>query len=159
MSTATAGHLMNFRNRQVLANLRSQLLELVGPHWDFILLVVMAAVVFQPWSPKLLPVTDFGTFLVERGSSDSLVRQFLNITHYYTVDGRICLVQYLEITVASRMFGVWAPGWYWMYFVLNCWMLWLGRTLLLRTGVSKSVLIVPLALFATMGPTAEAWIR
>lgn len=159
MSEAAASESINFESRHFLANPRRHALELIGPNWDFLLLVVIAAVVFQPWSSKLLPVTDFGTFLVERGPSDSMVRQFLNLVHYYAVDGRMCLVQYLEITLAARIFGTWAPGWYLMYFLLNCWMLWLGRTFLIRTGVAKSVVIVPLALFATMGPTAEAWIR
>lgn len=128
-------------------------------NWEVLLLLALALAVYQPWNSRILPVTDFGTFLAERDPSDSLLEQFASLVRYYAVDGRFCLIIYLEFVLAIKAFGTWSPGWYWMYFVLNCIVLLLGRNFILRTGAKRAAAFVALALWATMGPTAEGWIR
>ena len=52
-------------------------------NWDIAILVLLAAVVFHPWSAVHLPLTDFGIFLAARGDSHSLLSQFAAIASNY----------------------------------------------------------------------------
>lgn len=137
----------------------SRITSLFSANWELIVLLLLVTAVYQPWNSTLLPVTDFGTFLNERGSSHSVIAQFLNLTRYYAADGRFCLVPYLDFALATKAFGVWAPGWYWMYFVINAGLLFMARGFFLRTGAGRIATTICLLLWATMAPTAEAWIR
>jgi hypothetical protein len=120
---------------------------------------VLAAAVYRPWDVPHLPLTDFGIFLAARGTSHNLISQFAGVTSYYVGEGRLCLLQYVHIVLASALFGTWAPGWHWSYFVLNSAVLVLGRRLFLRMGVSRLASLAVLALWTVMGPTAELWLR
>ena len=128
-------------------------------NWDVFLILALVAAVFQPWRSTILPVTDFGEFLVVRNPADSVFSQFLAVARYYAAEGRFCLVAYMSLAIAMKAFGVWATGWYWMYFVVNCTMLLLARRFMLATGAARAPTFLVLALWATMSPTAEAWIR
>jgi len=138
---------------------RGKVTAWVRQNWEFGLVLSLLLLVYQPWNSRLLPVTDFGTFLVERGPSSSLPVQLANLIHYYAADGRLCIFPYLTFIVGAKVFGVWAPGWYWMYFALNCVVLVFARSFFIRTGAGRIPSLIAVALFATMGPTAEAWIR
>ncbi len=141
-----------------LIHARRVALTLTG-RWDAILLVALAALVFRPWDAPHLPLTDFGLFLSARGSSHSLWSQYAGIATYYFGEGRFCLITYLYMVLGSAAFGTWAPGWHWTYFALNVAVLMLARSLLAKMGVNRVASFVALALWATMGPTAELWIR
>ncbi len=159
MTEATGAHVIPiFRLSSRPARL-VRLLTWAQGNWEAFLLLAVAAAVYQPWNSTLLPLTDFGTFLAERNPSDSLFGQFLSLVHYYAADGRICLIQYLDVVLAIRAFGTWAPGWFWMFFALNCTILLLGRSVLLLTGASRTATFVALVLWSTMTATAEGWIR
>src|ERR1019366_1944111 len=127
-------------------------------NWELVGLLLLCAAVYQPWNIPYLPLTDFGIFLAERGTSHSLLSQYAGIAGYYIREGRLLLVQFLQITLATAVFGVWAPGWHWMYFVIMSAVLVLGRKFLLETGANRPATLVALALFATMAPVAEGWI-
>jgi len=128
-------------------------------HWDIAALVVLAAVVFQPWNATHLPLTDFGIFLQARGDSHSLLSQFAAISSNYMREGRFCLITYIYLTLGSAAFGTWAPGWHWTYFALNIGVIIIARGLFRKLGVSQLATCVALALWAVMGPTAELWFR
>ena len=128
-------------------------------HWDIAVLVALAALVFRPWDAPHLPLTDFGLFLSARGSSHSLFSQYAGIAGYYIGEGRFCLITYLYMALGGAAFGTWAPGWHWTYFALNVVVLMLARNLFAKIGVNRLATFVALALWATMGPTAELWIR
>jgi hypothetical protein len=150
---------MTFASSVRSSTRRESVVSWARANWELVGILALVSIVFQPWNSTLLPVTDFGTFLAERGSSNSVILHFLNLTRYYAADGRFCLVPYLDFALATRIFGLWAPGWYWMYFVLNCVIIVLGREFFLRTGAGRVATFFTIALWATMGPTAEAWIR
>ncbi len=137
---------------------RDGVLAWARANWEVVLLVVIASAVYQPWNSSYLPLTDFGIFLVERGTSHSLLAQFVGISSYYIAEGRLLLFEYVHMTLASAVFGLWAQGWYWTYFVLMSAALLLGRSFLLMTGANRTASFIALALFATMGPVAEGWI-
>ena len=128
-------------------------------NWDIAILVLLAAVVFHPWSAVHLPLTDFGIFLAARGDSHSLLSQFAAIASNYMREGRFCLITYLYLTLGSAAFGTWAPGWHWTYFALNIGVILMARGLFRKLGVSQLASFVALALWAVMGPTAELWYR
>jgi hypothetical protein len=128
-------------------------------NWETVILVVIAAVVYQPWSIPYLPLTDFGIFLVERGTSHSLWSQFAGIAGYYIGEGRLLLFEYLHMTLATAAFGLWAPGWHWTYFVLMSTVLVVSRKFFLMSGANRTATFIALAIFATMGPVAEGWIK
>ncbi len=136
-----------------------KLFRVVRSHWDFILVVALAAAIFKPWNALHLPLTDFGLFLSARGPSDSFASQYLSLTSYYIGEGRLCLVIYLYLTAGAAAFGTWAAGWHWSFFTLNVLALFAARSFLLRVGINRLAIVVALALWATMGPTAELWIR
>ena len=138
---------------------RDNVLTWIRDNWEFGLVLGLVLLVYQPWNSRLLPVTDFGTFLVERGPSSSLPVQLANLVRYYAADGRLCIFPYLTFIVGAKLFGVWAPGWYWMYFAMNCVVLILARNFFIRTGAGRIPSLIAIALLATMGPMAEAWIR
>ena len=128
-------------------------------NWDAVLLIALAALVFRPWDAAHLPLTDFGLFLSARGTSDSLFSQYSGIASYYFGEGRFCLITYLYMVLGSAAFGTWAPGWHWTYFALNVGVLLLARSLFAKMGIDRIASLIALALWATMGPTAELWIR
>lgn len=128
-------------------------------NWELIGLLLLCAVVYQPWNSPYLPLTDFGIFLVERGTSHSLIAQYAGIAGYYIGEGRLLLIQFVQLTLGSAIFGMWAPGWHWMYFAIMSSVLILGRKFLLETGVHRAAAVAALALFATMAPVAEGWVK
>lgn len=128
-------------------------------NWELVGLLLLCAAVYQPWNSPYLPLTDFGIFLVERGTSHSLIAQFAGIAGYYVGEGRLLLIQFAELTLGSAIFGLKAAGWHWMYFAIMAGVLIVGRTFLLETGVNRAAAIAALALFATMAPVAEGWIK
>ncbi len=128
-------------------------------NWDALAVLLIAAVVFHPWSVGHLPLTDFGIFLAARGDSHSLVSQFVSLSSYYIGEGRFCLITYIYLTLGSAAFGTWAPGWHWTYFALNVVVILMARGLFRKLGVNQTASFVALALWALMGPTAELWIR
>jgi hypothetical protein len=128
-------------------------------NWETVLLVLIASAVYQPWNIPYLPLTDFGIFLVERGTSHSLWSQFVGISGYYIGEGRLLLFEYVHMTLAAAAFGLWAPGWHWTYFVLMSAVLVLARSFLLMSGANRTATFIALTIFATMGPVAEGWIK
>lgn len=135
------------------------LLSWARGNWELVGLLLLCAAVYQPWNSPYLPLTDFGIFLVERGTSHSLMSQYAGIAAYYIGEGRLLLIQFVQLTLGSAIFGLWAPGWHWMYFAIMSGVLVLGRKFLLETGVNRAAAIAALALFATMAPVAEGWIK
>ena len=128
-------------------------------NWEVVLLVIVASAVYQPWGISHLPLTDFGIFLVERGTSNSLWAQFAGISGYYMTEGRLLLFEYVHMTLASALFGTWAPGWHWTFFILMSSVLVLARSFLLQSGANRTAIFIALALFATMRTVAEGWIK
>ena len=128
-------------------------------HWDIALLLALAAAIYRPWDAPHLPLTDFGLFFAARGDAASLWAQYAGVAEYYTGEGRFCLITYLYMIIGGAAFGTWAPGWHWMFFALNAAVLAIARSFLSRLGISRTASFVALALWATMGPTAELWIR
>ncbi|MGH9424577.1 MAG: hypothetical protein ACRD3J_31680, partial [Thermoanaerobaculia bacterium] len=126
--------------------------------WDALTLVVLTAVVYQPWNSPYLPLAEFAVFLVQRGSSHTLWGQFGGIAGYYIGQGHLQLIEYLEMTLGAAAFGVWAGGWHWMYFAVMLSVLLAARGLILKTGATRIAAFAALALFATMAPVAEGWI-
>ncbi len=122
-------------------------------------MLVLAAVVFQPWAAASLPLPDFGTFLPLLDTSDSLWAQMAAVTGFYMNEGRLAVLPYALIVLAGNAFGVWAPGWYWTYFVLNATVIVLGSMVLRRAGVSSTATLLALAFWATMTAVNEAWLR
>ncbi len=128
-------------------------------NWEVVLLVVISGAVYQPWDTPYLPLTDFGIFLVERGTSHSLWSQFAGISAYYIAEGRLLLFEYIHLTLGSAAFGLWAPGWHWTYFVLMSAVIVLARRFLRESGANRTATFIALGLFATMAPVTEGWIK
>lgn len=128
-------------------------------NWEVVLLVVISGAVYQPWNTPYLPLTDFGIFLVERGTSHSLWSQFAGISAYYIAEGRLLLFEYIHLTLGSAAFGLWAPGWHWTYFVLMSAVIVLARRFLRESGANRTATFIALGLFATMAPVTEGWIK
>jgi hypothetical protein len=142
----------------VVSRAENSLVSWARQNWELVGLLLLCGAVYQPWNSPYLPLTDFGIFLVERGTSHSLLSQYAGIAGYYVGEGRLLLIQFVQLTLGSAIFGLSAPGWHWMFFAIMSSVLLLGRKLLLETGVSRAAAIAALALFATMGPVAEGWI-
>ena len=126
---------------------------------EIILLLCLAAVIYRPWDAPHLPLTDFGLFFGARGESSSLLSQYGNVASYYIAEGRLCLITYLYLVLGGAAFGTWATGWHWSYFALNATVLMLAISLLKKLGISRIAIVASLALWLTMGPTAELWLR
>jgi len=137
---------------------RDNVMTWARANWEVVLLVLLASVVYQPWNSAYLPLTDFGIFLVERGTSHLLWAQFAGIAGYYINEGRLLLWEYVHMTLGSAVFGLWPEGWYWTYFVLMSAVVALGRSVMIKTGASRIAAFLAIALWATMGPVAEGWI-
>ena len=160
MSEAIGAGLIDFtRGARPFLSERAGVVTWARANWEVVLLVIVASAVYQPWAISHLPLTDFGIFLVERGTSQSLWAQFAGISSYYMTEGRLLLFAYVHMTLASAAFGTWAPGWHWTYFALMSVVLVLARSFLLMTGVNRTAAFIALALFATMRSVAEGWIK
>ena len=127
-------------------------------NWEVVFLVLFASAVYQPWNVAYLPLTDFGILVVERGTSHSLWAQFAGIAGYYVAEGRLLLFEYMHMALASAVFGLRPQGWYWTYFILMSAVMFLGRSVMLKTGVNRTAAFIAIALWATMEPVAEGWI-
>lgn len=128
-------------------------------NWDIVVLLALAGLVYRPWDVPHLPLTDFGMVFGARGNSGSFLTQLGGVTSYYLSEGRFCLLTHLYLVIGGAAFGTWAPGWHWTYFALNTATLLLARGLLFKIGIGRVAALVALALWATMGPTAELWLR
>lgn len=160
MSDAVGAGLVDFAERgEPFASERQAILAWARSNWEVVLLLAGASAVYQPWGISHLPLTDFGIFLVERGTSHSLWAQFVGISSYYMTEGRFLLFEYVHMTLASAAFGTWAPGWHWTYFVLMSLVLVLARRFLLMSGANRTATFLALALFGTMSSVAEGWIK
>ena len=136
------------------------MIDSVRKDWPWVAaVIVLAAIVYQPWGARALPLTDFGTFLPLLDHTQSLWSQMVTITSYYMDEGRLCIFPYLIFVLAGNAFGMWAPGWYWTYFALNGAVIVLGWAVLRRTGISRPAALLALALWTTMSATPEVWIR
>ena len=160
MSEAVGAGAIEFTRRpKSFASERDGALAWARANWEVVLLVIVASAVYQPWGIEYLPLTDFGIFLVERGTSHSLWSQFVGISSYYMTEGRLLLFEYVHMTLASALFGTSAPGWHWTFFVLMSAVLVLARSFLLMSGANRTATFIALALFATMRSVAEGWIK
>jgi hypothetical protein len=159
MTTSVGAEVIDISRSRARVNQNSSALAWARVNWEVVFLGALLLAVYQPWNSSLLPVTDFGVFLPQQGAAHSLFGRVENLVHYYVNDGRLCLVQYIEVAFATMAFGVWAQGWYWMYFVINAVAVVLGRAFMLKTGASRMMTFVAIALWSTMGPVAETWIR
>lgn len=134
--------------------------RLAPADWAGILVVlILAAIVFEPWAAASLPLPDFGTFLPLLDTSDSVWSQMAAVTGFYMNEGRLAIFPYALIVFAGNAFGVWAPGWYWTYFALNAAVIVLGSIVMRRAGVSSAATLLALAFWATMSAVNEAWLR
>ena len=124
-----------------------------------ILLLAIAAIVYQPWAGKSLPLPDFGTFLPLVDRSQGLFAQLSSVITFYAGEGRLCLFPYLLFVFGANAFGTWAPGWYLTYFALNAVVLGFFWCLLRRMRVPRSAAIVAAALWIPMTATTELWLR
>ena len=132
----------------------------VRDEWpELIALLALAAIVYQPWNARFLPLTDFGTFLPLLNPAASLWSQFASVASHYMAEGRSALFPYALFVLAGDAFGLWAPGWYWTYFVLNSIVIVAGWLVLRRAGAGRAASLVALSLWVTMAATPEVWIR
>ena len=159
MSEVLGAATVNFTDAATRASARlDTVLTWARGNWEVVFLVGLATIVYQPWNSAYLPLTDFGIFLVSRGASHSLWAQFAGIAGYYIAEGRLLLFEYVHMTLGSALFGTRPQGWYWTYFVLMSAVMFLGRSVMLKTGANRTAAFIAIALWATMGPVAEGWI-
>lgn len=146
---------MNGPRRSDLSPLQSA----IEKHWEVILLLGLAAIVYQPWSVPGLPILDFSEFLPKLAAHASLWDRFAAVARYLASQGRFSPVQYLYMALTWSAFGTNASGWHWTYFAINAAVLLLARSVLLRMGVRRSAALVSIALWAMMQPFADGWLR
>lgn len=127
--------------------------------WEVLLLIGLAAAVYQPWAAVALPILDFSEFLPRLASHTSPFAQFAAVTQYLATQGRFCLLQYTHVVIAWNLFGMWAPGWHWTYFALNAAVIVLGWRLLTELGVGRAAAFGALAIWTFAPPVAEGWVR
>lgn len=137
----------------------SRVQVLFAHHAEVILLLALAAVVYQPWNTPGLPILDFSEFLPRLAAHTSLWARFVGVTEYLATQGRFSPIQYLYVALTWSAFGIQASGWHWTYFAINAGVLLLARNVLLRMGVRRSAALVTLSLWAMMKPFADGWLR
>jgi hypothetical protein len=137
----------------------SPLQSAIGKHWEVILLLGLAAVVYQPWNAPGLPILDFSEFLPKLAANTSFWDRFAAVARYLASQGRFSPVQYLYMALTWSAFGASPSGWHWTYFAINAAVLLLARSTLLRMGVRRSAALVSIALWAMMQPFADGWLR
>ena len=121
--------------------------------------LAVAAMVFQPWAGRSLPLPDFGTFLPLLDGSQGLVTQLAAVTSFYAAEGRLCVFPYMLFVFGANIFGTWAPGWYLTYFVLNSAVITLFWLVLRRMRVPRTAVFLSVALWIPMTATTELWLR
>ncbi len=146
---------MNDSRKTRLASLQSA----IENHWEVILLLGLAAMVYQPWNTPALPILDFSEFLPKLAAHTSLWDRFAAVAGYLATQGRFSPIQYLYMALTWSAFGASAPGWHWTYFAINVAVLLLARSVLLRIGVRRSAALVSIGVWAMMQPFADGWLR
>jgi hypothetical protein len=122
-------------------------------------LLVLAAVVYRPWTAETLPLTDFGTFMPLLDPSASIFTQLLDVVRHYAAEGRLALFPSVIFVTGAKAFGVWAPGWYWTYFALNAVVLALAWGVFRKCGATRGATFCALALWSVMSSAPEVWVR
>lgn len=137
----------------------SPLQSAIEKHWEVILLLGLAALVYQPWNAPALPILDFSEFLPKLAAHTSSWDRFAAVARYLASQGRFFPIQYLYMALTWSAFGTEASGWHWTYFAINAAVLLLARSVLLRMGVRRSAALVSIGLWAMMQPFADGWLR
>lgn len=131
----------------------------IAAHWEAVLLLALAAAVYQPWSAVALPILDFSEFLPQLTAAETPFSQYGAVARYMESQGRFCPLLYAHVVVAWNAFGLWAPGWHWTYFALLAAVLATGRSLLLELGLRRSAVFAALALWTIAPPVAAGAVR
>jgi hypothetical protein len=137
----------------------SALQHAIAKHWEVILLLGLAALVYQPWNAPGLPILDFSEFLPKLAAHTSLWDRFAAVARYLASQGRFSPIQYLYMALTWSAVGTQASGWHWSYFAINAAVLLLARSVLLQLGVRRSAALVCVGLWAMMQPFADGWLR
>jgi hypothetical protein len=146
---------LNASRRSRLSALQSSLEK----HWEVILLLGLAALVYQPWNAPGLQILDFSEFLPKLAAYSSFWDRVAAVARYLASQGRFSPVQYLYMALTWSVFGSEASGWHWTYFAINAVVLLLARSVLLQMGVRRSAALVSIGLWAMMQPFADGWLR
>ncbi|MGH9420424.1 MAG: hypothetical protein ACRD3J_10645, partial [Thermoanaerobaculia bacterium] len=128
-------------------------------HWEVAALLVFAAMVYRPWSATALPILDFSEFFPHLRAHTWMPAQFVAVIHGMSRQGRYCPLLYAYIVTAWNLFGMWAPGWNWTYFIANSAVIILGRRFFLRIGVARAAAIAALALWSFSPAVTQSWLR
>lgn len=123
------------------------------------LALALAAVVYQPWTGRSLPLPDFGTFLPLIDRSQGWFTQLSTVTAFYAGEGRLCVFPYMLFVFGANAFGTWAPGWYLTYFALTGVVVTLFWFVLRAVGLPRPASFLATVLWIPMTATTELWLR
>jgi len=136
-----------------------KLRERVTADWELIGLLLLAVMVYQPWSASVLPILDFSEFLPQLAAQETAFGQYGAVAKYMESQGRFCPLLYAHVVIAWNAFGMWAPGWHWTYVALIGGVLVAGRALLIEMGVKRVAVLGALALWTIAPPVAAGAVR
>lgn len=134
-------------------------LSFLRERWEVAALLLAAALVYQPWAATALPILDFSEFLPILTAHASPFAQFGEVARYMATQGRFCPLLFAYIVATWNLFGMWAPGWHFSYFVLNAAVIVFAQSFFVRLGAKRSAVIFALAIWTFSPPVAAGWLR
>ena len=133
--------------------------QILKEKWEVGLILVLAALVYQPWAATSLPILDFSEFLPILTANSSPLDQFAGVTRYMATQGRFCPLLYAYLIATWNFFGMWAPGWHLSYFALNASVLIAAHGFFVRLGAKRPAVFLALAVWTFAPPVAAGWLR
>jgi len=121
--------------------------------------VVLALVLYRPWTDLPFDIWDFREFLPVLKAQDGVMAQFHALREYYAPHGRMNLLFYGSFVVQWQWFGLDPAGWQWWRFVLMTVALVLAYRLIRRFRFSPPAAAAGAALFIASSSVQRGWVQ
>lgn len=121
-------------------------------------LVVLAAVIYRPWQPTPLPVSDWGGMLPILTGEPTVAGRFHGLMDAFTRDGRYQPAVMAAIAATWSVFGADTVAWQWIRFVVMTGIILVCIVLARRLGASAIAAAAAALLAVVAGMAQQSWL-
>jgi hypothetical protein len=121
-------------------------------------LVVLAAVIYRPWQPTPLPISDWGGMLPILTGEPTVAGRFHGLMDAFTRDGRYQPAVMAAIAATWSVFGADTVAWQWIRFVVMTGIILACIVLARRLGASAIAAAAAALLVVVAGMAQQSWL-
>ncbi|MEJ7810312.1 MAG: hypothetical protein WKG32_07845 [Gemmatimonadaceae bacterium] len=122
-------------------------------------LIALAAALYRPWHATPFELYDFSEFLGYLLDNDTVGARMRAVLHYYAQQGRIPVLQYIQLVLTWELFGAQPLGWKVVKFVTLAVVVAVTYALMRRLGASRAGATAGAALLVCAPVDVANWLR